>query len=213
MKSLALLAVALVLSFATQISADEAAVVKLIKERGGNVEIDRTQPDVPVVSVNLPGANISDADLKELKTLKNCRSLTLRAIASKSPPRANGRITDAGLKELHDLKNLQFLDLAGQSQITDQGIKELKGFEKLQTLVLVHNNITDAGLKDLADMKDLRTLTIKFTQVSVTGLSGLRNLKSLKTLVLGNNKVSFNYLSELKAALPDVEILEESYGR
>ena len=77
--------------------------------------------------------------------------------------------------------------------------------------MLVHNNVTDAGLKELVECKNLRTLTVKFAKVTVAGISELKNLKSLKRLVLGNNNVKFNYYSEVKAALPDVEVLEESY--
>jgi len=200
-------------AFTIQVHADEAAVIEKIKKRGGTVEFDRTQLAEPVISISLPGGNVTDADLKELKVFTSLKSLSFRAIVTKSPPRANGRITDAGLKELKDLKNLQFLDLAGQVQITDSGLKELKAFDQLESLVLIHNNITDAGLKELVELTNLRRLTIKFTKVTVAGLSDLKNLKSLKTLVLGNNSVKFNYYAEVKAALPDVEILEESYGR
>jgi hypothetical protein len=205
--------VAVLVSVTLQVRADEAGVVKMIKERGGTVEVDAKQPDQSVVSVSLPGGDITDADLKELKALKSLRSLSFRAIVSKSPPRANGRIADAGLKELTELKNLESLDLAGHTQITDAGLKELKGFESLHTLVLIHNKITDAGLKELAEVKNLRRLTIKFTNETVTGIVGLKDLKKLKTLSLENNNVKFGYFAEVKAALPDVEIFEESYGR
>lgn len=207
------LAVVVALSFTIPVQADQAAVVKMIKERGGTVEFDRTQSDEPVVSVSLPGSGVTDADLKELKTLKKLKSLAFNAIVSKAPPRANGRITDAGLKELTELTELQSLDLTGHVQITDAGLKELKALEELHTLVLFHNNITDEGLKELHELKNLRRLTIRFTNVTISGISGLKNLKSLKTLVLGNNKVKFGYYQEAKAALPAVEIHEVSYGR
>lgn len=213
MKRFPLLAVVMALPFTTQVQADEAAVVKMIKERGGTVEFDRTQSDQPVVSVSLPGGGVTDADLKDLTTLKKLKSLAFNAIVSKSPPRATGRITDAGLKELKELKNLQSLDLTGHVQITDAGLKELKALENLETLVLVHNNITDEGLKELRELKNLSRLTLRFTSVTVTGISGLRNLKGLKTLVLGNNKVKVDYFQDIKAALPDIEIIEMSYGR
>ena len=83
------------LAIATPVQADEAASLKIIMDLGGKVEVDREQPDQPVVSLNLAGGNVTDADLKLLKSFKSLRSLGLNSIVGKSPPRANGRITDA----------------------------------------------------------------------------------------------------------------------
>ena len=55
--------------------ADEAAVVKMIKELGGRVTVDDKLPGKPVVEVDLNGMRVTDVELKEVRNSRICRSL------------------------------------------------------------------------------------------------------------------------------------------
>src|SRR5204862_7026548 len=95
--------------------ADEASAVKAVENRGGKVTRDDKLPGKPVIGVNLYGANVTGAGLKELKDLNQLTSLDLHQT----------QVTDAGLKELKDLKQLTSLNLWGTG-VTGAGLKELK---------------------------------------------------------------------------------------
>ena len=57
--------------------ADEADAVKLVEKLGGKVTRDDKQPGKPVVEVNLSLKKVTDADLKQLKELKQLASPNL----------------------------------------------------------------------------------------------------------------------------------------
>jgi hypothetical protein len=199
-------------ALATEARGDEAVALKMIKERGGTYEVDREKPGEPVVSVSLPGRNVTSDDIRQLKALTELRNLSFNA-CTKPWPTSSGKLTDEGVKELAAMKNLRSLDLAGHTAITDTGLKELKALENLETLVLMdHAKITDAGLQPLYELKHLRNLTIRFTGVTLAGVTGLKETKSLKFLRIGNNAgfTRKSYLGEVKEALPEVQIDEVS---
>ena len=70
----------------------EDAAVKAVEKLGGKVERDDEQPGRPVVEVSLAGTQVTDADLKGLKDLKQLRHLDL----------SNTQVTDAGVQELEE---------------------------------------------------------------------------------------------------------------
>jgi hypothetical protein len=73
----------------------------------------------------LGGRNLTDADLIEIKKLRQLSSLELSLNDS--------HITDAGLKELKDRQDLQALCL-DRTQVTAVGLKELQGLKHLFAL-------------------------------------------------------------------------------
>src|SRR2546421_3958738 len=81
--------------------ADEASAVKAVENLGGKVTRDDKLPGKPVIGVNFGHPKVTDADLKELKNLKQLTSLNL----------GWAKVTDVGLKELKDLKQLTSLSL------------------------------------------------------------------------------------------------------
>jgi len=94
----------------------EAKVAEAIEKLGGRITTLTTVKSERVVfKVDFRGSKVTDADLKQLKDLKNLQSLYL----------GNTKVTDAGLKELKDFKNLSFLGLLG-TRVTDGGVKELQ---------------------------------------------------------------------------------------
>ncbi|HKB38219.1 MAG TPA: hypothetical protein VKD72_17355, partial [Gemmataceae bacterium] len=93
---------------------DEQSAVKMVEKLGGKVMRDDKRPGKPVVAVDLYETKVTDAGLKELKELKNLRTLNLGGTG----------ITDAGLKKLKEFKSLQGLNLM-DTKVTDAGVKEL----------------------------------------------------------------------------------------
>src|SRR5262245_36261627 len=112
--------------------------------------------------LDLAGAQVTDAGLKELAGLKSLQTLDL----------VSTRVTDAGLNELAGLTNLQRLHLGG-TDVAGPGLKELAGLKGLQTLGLVLTRVTDAGMKGLAEFKNLHTLNLGLTGVTDAGLKEL----------------------------------------
>jgi hypothetical protein len=63
-------ALAAVVILAGVARADESDAVKLIEKLGGKIKRDDDQPAKPVFEVNLYGTPVTDAELKDLKELK-----------------------------------------------------------------------------------------------------------------------------------------------
>jgi len=101
--SLGALAVVVILFGAAR--ADEADAVKVVEKLGGKITRDDKQPGKPVVEVNLSVKKVTDADLKQLKEVKQLASLNLFGCKE---------VTDAGVKELKELKQLTSLTLVLQ---------------------------------------------------------------------------------------------------
>jgi hypothetical protein len=133
--------VLVLLALAAAGRADEAAAVRAVEMLDGIVTVDDTQPDKPVVAVNLGVTCITDAELKELKEFKRLRRLDLSATP----------VTDAGLKELKGLTSLEELYL-GSTQVTDAGLQELTELKNLRILEVSGTRVTDAGLTKLREV-------------------------------------------------------------
>jgi hypothetical protein len=108
-------AVLAVLTLAPVGRADEAEVVKAIKDAGGTVMVDDTKPDKPVVTVILWGPGYKVEMLKELKEFKSLTRLRI----------GGPWITDEGLKPVKELKSLQKLEVRSPN-VTDAALKELQ---------------------------------------------------------------------------------------
>ncbi len=145
--------------------------------------------------LDLRGAQVTGAGLKELAGFKSLQTLGLHGI----------RVTDAGLKELAGLKSLQSLYLY-RTQVTDAGLKELAGLEGLKRLDLHGTRVTDEGLKELAGLKNLQDLNLGETKVTDAGLKELAGLESLQTLNLVGTQVTDAAVRELRKALPGCKI-------
>jgi internalin A len=164
--SLGALMVVVILSSTAR--ADEADAVKLVEKLGGKITRDDKQPGKPVVEVNLSLKKVTDADLKELKELKQLASLNLFGCRE---------VTDAGVKELKELKQLTSLILM-RTQVTEAGVKELKDLKQLTKLILGGTQGTDAGLKELKDLKLLTELRVIGSPVTVAGLRQLSSSRA-----------------------------------
>jgi Leucine Rich repeat len=173
--------------------------VTAIEKLGGTITRDEKAKGKPIVGVTFNGTPVTDAVVKELKELKELRTLDLNMT----------RVTDAGLKELVELTGLQKLCL-GHTPVTDAGLKELKALKGLRTLYLYSTAVTDAGLKELKDLKGLQDLDLTATPVTDAGLKELKELKCLQRLGLGYTQVTDAGLKELEACkeLQALQVIE-----
>jgi hypothetical protein len=157
-------ALILVLAVPGLTRADEADAIKALKKIGATFLYVDNKPGNPVRTVYLPGPQVTDASLKELRAFGQLRMLKLDAAK---------KVTDEGLKELAPLTQLEDLGLSS-TQVTDAGLKHLADLKELKYLSLGFTNVTDAGLKDLAEHKKLETLGLSFTKVTDAGVKELQ---------------------------------------
>jgi len=76
---------------------------------------DKKQLGNPVTEVHFNKNEVTDADLKDLKELKQLTTLSLWGT----------QVTDKGLEELKELKQLAYLDLSG-TEVTREGADDLR---------------------------------------------------------------------------------------
>jgi hypothetical protein len=112
--------------------------------------------------VRLDGAQVTDAGLKDLVSIRQLKYLFLYRT----------RVTDVGLKDLATLRQLEKLELQ-DNQITDAGLKELAAFAHLKKL-LIGSKITDSGLKGLASVTQLEELDLWNAHVTDAGVKELK---------------------------------------
>ena len=143
--------------------------------------------------LNLDGTHISDAGLRELKSLQNLQVLNV----------AHTAVTDAGLVHLEGMKALSFLDLGG-TKVSDDGLAFLKPLANLTGLSLHGARITDAGLQQLSQMENLELLGLEHTKVTDAGLAAIPKLTRLQHLGLDGTVITDVGLS----ALADAATLE-----
>jgi hypothetical protein len=174
----------------------------------GEVEIDETRPDRPVVKVSLRGRRVTDTTMDLVGELPELRSLTL----------ADTRVTDVGIRRVHNLSKLQWLTLDGVA-ITDSGLCWLASLKNLEGLMLADTLIDGTGLKYLKPLDRLRNLFIEGTLVNADalvllpgltqlallktrltdrGLEFLKGLPNLKELNLEDNTATFRGLAVLQ---------------
>jgi len=91
-------------------------------------------------SLELGGANITDASLLYLNGLRGLEALTLR----------NTRVTDTGLTHLRSLDELMVLDLSG-TQVTDSGLIHLIDLPNLSLLDVSNTSVTEDAVAALKD--------------------------------------------------------------
>jgi hypothetical protein len=145
----------------------------LVVKRGGRFHRDMNAPGQPVVGAYLNLTGTTDADLKELATLKDLRQLHLNAT----------RITDEGVKYLGGLKHLEKLDLSSNN-LKGTTLKDLAGLTALRSLNLQGCPVDDDGVKALAALKGLQFLSLPQTLIGDDALKVVAGLKDLQTLEL-----------------------------
>jgi Leucine-rich repeat (LRR) protein len=149
-----------------------------------------------LVSLDLSGSAIEDADLERLKPLLRLRELNL----------ANTRITDAGLESLRGFTALRQLVLDGDA-IRGSGLMHLRDLAELNELRLGCPGLTDLFLVELAGLKKLDRLSLAKSSVSDEGVSHLAPLTHLKELDLSDTQVTAGRAAKLKTSQPQCRIV------
>jgi hypothetical protein len=170
--------------------------IERLKKVGGTVEVDPPLPTGLIVSIDLHGTAVTDADLAPLEEARSLRALNLYGTS----------ITDAGVQHLRELKSLRVLNLNG-TRVTDAGLQHLHDLANLNQLTLMDIHITDAGLVHLQDLSNLNDLTIGGKQITDAGLMHLRGLRNLKHLTLVQTGVTPSGVQELRKALPSLQVI------
>ncbi|HEY0983627.1 hypothetical protein [Schlesneria sp.] len=119
---------------------------------------------------------------------------------------ADGKITDDSLAPLKNLPRVAQLNLRGR-EITSAGLAHLKDLKGLVRLHLEKTKVTDEGLENLKGLENLEYLNLYGTAVTDAGLKHLHGLKKLKKLYLWQTQVTDAGVAELKAALPEIQII------
>lgn len=119
-------------------SAEEAAALKKLATLEAKFTRDEQKPDRPIVSIDLSGTSVTDADLRALGKLPSLKTMKL----------SRTKVTDAGLKWVARYKALENLDLQG-TQVTDKGLTRLASLPELKDLNLCDTKVTDEGVAKL----------------------------------------------------------------
>jgi hypothetical protein len=170
--------------------------IERVKKVGGVVELDPPVPGGLIVSIDLHGTAVTDADLAPLEEMRSLHMLNLYGTA----------ITDAGVQHLRDLTGLRVLNLNG-TRITDAGLQHLQKLTNLNQLSLSETHLTDAGLVHLQGLTNLNELTLGGKQITDAGLTQLKSLRNLKHLTLVQTSVTPAGLREFRKALPAVNVI------
>lgn len=109
----------------------------LVSKLGGSAARDSRLPGSPIVSVHLRETACTDADLKQLASLTELRSLNL----SKTP------VTDAGIIEVLHFKELKTIAIR-ETAVTDAGLRVLAQLPHLTSLYMGGAKVTRAGLDE-----------------------------------------------------------------
>ena len=156
----------------------------------------------PVLSVRLAETDVSDSDLSRIVRLSQLGFLDL----------TDTRITDCGVGYLSRLRDLEVLVLTNTS-VSDAGLSSLLPCTRLHCLDLEETGITDAGLETLLGLENLQWLDLSGTNITDNGVRQLAHCGHLKTLILDGCDVSAEVLAELTAAVPQLEIHDETHRR
>lgn len=126
-----------------------------------------------LVSLDLSGTNLAEADLALLAGMPRLRELRLRELP----------VGDGVLTHLTGHAALETLDLSG-TRVTGAGLKHLAAARGLKQLLLANTPLRDGFLASLEQFPTLETLDLSAANATAAGLSALRGLTELKVLRL-----------------------------
>jgi serine/threonine protein kinase len=109
--------------------------------------------------------------------------------------------------------DLEGIDLGGRQvrhqDVNDESIKRLVGLgNELGSLDLTGARVTDAALPTLQNFRALKFLYLKGTAITDAAVPRLKGMKGLKQLDLQDTQVTSPKIKELRAALPDCNVME-----
>ena len=110
--------------------------------------------------------------------------------------------------ELGKLTRLTYLELREIKKVTDDNFAALETLINLTELNLEATRISDASVPTLLKMQKLERLSVAGTQMGDKGMVELSKLPAIKWLDLRNCQPKPETVAALKAARPDLEIVE-----
>jgi internalin A len=135
-----------------------------LRHLDGEVEVDATRPERPIIGLRLFHCTLSDAVILDLiREMPKLRTLNLR----------NCVAGDALLAGVESLSELKYLSLEG-CPVTDEGLKHLSKFPALVELYLRSTDVTDEGLLVLTGVPSLRRVSLYRTKTTRAGIEALR---------------------------------------
>jgi internalin A len=170
-----------------------------IARLGGKAERDAKGK---VVSVNLRGSWINDAEMSQLADMPDLEKLDL----------SHTRISDEGMLHLKAAPKIRDLNLYYSEWITDQGMTAIAGWKQLKRLNVRGTRISDITLQLVSRITALEALDIAQTPVTDNGLDYLITLVNLKELAMGGGRRASTAFSVLKM-LPTLTHLDLSGAR
>jgi serine/threonine protein kinase len=160
-------------------------------------ELDPLRGLARLAVLDLRGSSITDANTPRIAELTTLRSLRLDLT----------QITDAGLPPLAALTGLTYLDL-GRTPITDDGLTPILGLGNLAILSLERTAVTDAGVARLRPLTKVWLLNIGAPNVTDASIPLLAQMTHLKELRLEGSSVTDAGIAELRAALPNCNVVK-----
>ena len=145
--------------------------------------------------VNAANTTVNDASAANLKGMTKLRNIWLPST----------HIHDAGLVNLAGMTELKQLQLSNTA-VSSAGLVHLIRLTQLEVLHLDSTQVDDAGLVHLKGLAKLRHLDLSNTQVSNAGLVHLQGLTNLRELHVKGTQVTAAGISELKQALPTLQV-------
>jgi hypothetical protein len=130
---------------------------------------------------------------------------TLFALSMRFPPE---RVDDRTLARLAPhASEFSKLSLVS-SDVTDEGLRHVAGMHNLRELILQKTAIDGSGLPHLESIRSLEVLNLAHTALNDSGSVNLLHMPSLKEVYLYNTAVSDSILEDLRAHMPETDILE-----
>ena len=180
---------------------------------GGSVESGGTgvattgpAPESPVLTMKVPAADPKVIDeLKKMSLLvlplsKEQNQLEVSAVNART-------FNDAQAAALPKLSNQIVWLKLGETEVSDAALTQVAKLKNLQKLHLEETKVTDAGLKQLKGLANLEYLNLYGTAITDAGLAELAGIKNLKTVYLWQTKVTEQGITNLKKAMPKLEVV------
>jgi Leucine-rich repeat (LRR) protein len=149
-----------------------------------------------LITLELCDVSVRDDDLKHLVNLKRLRRLRL----DRTP------VTGESMAWVAQLPSLQDLVLDGTAVDRD-GLRRLEGHGSLRSLSLNYVRLGRYSLAHLESLPQLANLSLHGAPITDSSLESLLGLKRLKTLNVARTRLTAAALDQLRAALPECQIL------
>jgi uncharacterized membrane protein len=215
-----------------QLEAHEVAIIKWWLDTGGEttMTVAASKPDAAVMEALakiVPAGPAEEEEKKDDKKVAGPADDVKSAVAAlgKEFPGAlsfesqqsalitftavsmRGNLDDAMFAKLDKvLPHLVTVDLSA-TKVTDASVAKLAGASQLRLIRLAETQITDAAIDTLAKLTSLESINLYGTKVTDAGVAKLGALPNLKRLYLWQTGVTPNAIADLKAKLPNCEII------